>query len=58
MDKIDWGAFPSNFDLALLSKKLNGQVEFRGGNFRKLPEAKFEVNDPFLGYGYYLNFEK
>ena len=41
-----------------LRKKISGQVGLGGGNFRKLPEAKFEVNDPFLGYGYYRNFEK
>ena len=41
-----------------LRKKISGQLGSGGGNFWKLPEAKFEVNDPFLGYGYYLNFEK
>jgi hypothetical protein len=39
-------------------KKISGQVGSGGGNFRKLPEAKFEVNDPHIGYGSYRHFEK
>ena len=60
--RIDWGAFASNFVLAPTSKKdkvvRSGWEVATLENFRKWPQAKFEVNDPSLGYELSRHFEK